>query len=97
MRKKFYPYCPLLYPEFLKSKKPHLGDNVNRTKLRAILAARGITQAQAAAACGKDETLINDKLAGRKSFKVGDIQFFKEYLNLPTAEAIEIFFGATSI
>ena len=77
-----------------KWKKPvkHLCDGVNRDKLRGIIAAQGLTQTQIAAAYGKDNALISNKLTGRAPFNARDISFFKEYLTLSTEEATAIFF-----
>ena len=76
-------------------KKPvkHLCDGVNRDRLRGIIAARGLTQTQIAAAYQKDNALISNKLTGRAPFNASDINFFKEYLKLSTEEATAIFFG----
>jgi len=87
-----------LYPPPGKWKKPvkHLCDGVNRDKLRGIIAARGLTQTQIAAAYGKDNALISNKLTGRAPFNVRDIDFFKTYLNLSAEEAVAIFFSGWS-
>jgi hypothetical protein len=37
---------------------------------------------------------MRSKLTGRAPFNVGDIQFFYAYLDMPTDEAVEIFFGS---
>ena len=83
------------YAPIKKWEKPikHLNDGVDRDKLRRIIAARGLTQKQIAIAYGKDNALISNKLTGRAPFYTGDINFFKEYLNLSTEEATAIFFS----
>jgi transcriptional regulator with XRE-family HTH domain len=91
-----------MYPRFYTLKelrnscvKPSRGinDGVNRNKLRQVIKSSGLTRAQLARAYGKSVTRISNKLAGRAPFRVGDMQFLKEYLNLSTAEAADIFFG----
>jgi len=79
-------------------KKPvkHLCDGVNRGRLRGIIAARGLTQTQIAAAYQKDNALISNKLTGRAPFNASDINFFKEYLKLSTEDATAIFFSGLS-
>ena len=85
----------MIPPPRQKWEKPvrHLCDGVNRDKLRRIIAARGLTQSQIAIAYRKGNALISNKLTGRAPFNARDINFFKEYLNLSTEDATEIFFS----
>jgi transcriptional regulator with XRE-family HTH domain len=82
-------------PENGKYSKPirYLNDGVNRNKLREVIRAKGETQTRIAAAYGKHNALISNKLNGRAPFMAKDISFLFRYLNLTPAEAAEIFFS----
>ncbi len=74
----------------------HCRDGVNRTRIKELLKARGLTCAQTARACGKSYMAIKNKLAGYDAFTVEDIQRFYKLLNLNGKEASEIFFGRSA-
>ena len=68
-------------------------DGIDRSRIKALLKARGLTYANAAIACGKSRIAMINKLYGLAAFTVEDIQCFYELLKLTSEEAAAIFFG----
>ena len=71
----------------------HLGDGVDRGRIRKLMRERGESVGRLAALWGISFSTVYRKLDGRYPFYAKDIQFIKDHYSLSTGEAVLIFFN----